>query len=60
LDGANDIVFNITGGEDMSLFEVNEIANLVRAAAHPDSRVIFGTIVDEKLQNEIRVTLFAA
>lgn len=60
LDGANDIVFNITGGEDMSLFEVNEIANLVRAAAHPDSRVIFGTIIDEKLQNEIRVTLFAA
>ncbi len=59
LDGAEGVVFNITGGEDMSLFEVSEIANLIRAAAHPDCRVIFGATMDEKMKDEIRVSLYA-
>ena len=59
LDSAKSILFNITGGEDMSLHEVTEIANLIRAAVHPDCRVIFGAILDEKIQDEIRVSLYA-
>ena len=59
LDGAESIVFNIMGGLDMSLFDVSEIADRVRAAAHPDCRVIFGAIVDEKMKDEIRVSLYA-
>ena len=53
-------MFNVSGGEDLSLFEVNEIANMIRAAAHLDCRVIFGAIVDEMMKDEIRVSLYAS
>jgi cell division protein FtsZ len=59
IDGARGILFNITGGDDMSLFEVNEAANLIRAAAHPDCRVIFGAVVDGTMKDAMRITVIA-
>jgi cell division protein FtsZ len=59
IDGARGILFNITGGDDMSLFEVNEAANLIRAAAHPDCRVIFGAVVDGTMKDTMRITVIA-
>ena len=56
LDGAQSIVINITGGPNLDLFEVNEAASLIRAAVHPDSRVIFGAIQDDQVQ-DMTVTL---
>ena len=47
IDGARSILFNIKGGEDLSLHEVNEAAELIRANAHPESNIIFGAVVDE-------------
>ncbi len=59
IDGARGILFNITGGNDLSLFEVNEAATLIRAAAHPDCRVIFGAVIDPNLKEEMRITVIA-
>lgn len=46
-------------GNDLSLFEVNEAATLIRAAAHPDCRVIFGAVIDPNMKDEIRITVIA-
>lgn len=59
IDGARGVLFNITGGPDMSLFEVNEAASLIKAAAHPDCNVIFGAVVDEAMKDKIRITVIA-
>ena len=59
IDGARGILFNITGGDDMSLHEVTEAANLIRAAAHPDCRVIFGAVVDANMKDKMRITVIA-
>ena len=59
IDGARGILFNITGGNDLSLFEVNEAATLIRAAAHPDCRVIFGAVIDPNMKDEMRITVIA-
>jgi len=59
IDGARGILFNITGGPDMSLFEVNEAASLIKSAAHPDCNVIFGAVVDEGMKDQIRITVIA-
>ncbi len=59
IDGARGILFNITGGPDLSLFEVNEAASLIKAAAHPDCNVIFGAVVDENMKDQIRITVVA-
>ncbi len=59
IDGARGILFNITGGNDLSLFEVNEAATLIRAAAHPDCRVIFGAVIDPNMKEEMRITVIA-
>jgi cell division protein FtsZ len=57
--GARSILLSITGGRDLSLYEVNEAAKAVAEAAHPDANIIFGAMVDEKLQNEVWVTVVA-
>ena len=57
--GAKSILLSITGGRDLSLFEVNEAAKAVAEAAHPDANIIFGAMVDEKLQDEVWVTVVA-
>ncbi len=59
IDGARGILFNITGGPDMSLHEVNEAATLIKSAAHPDCNVIFGAVVDESMKDTIRITVIA-
>ena len=57
--GAHSILLSITGGRDLSLYEVNEAAKAVADAAHPDANIIFGAMVDEKLQDEVWVTVVA-
>ena len=59
IDGARGILFNITGGPDMSLFEVHEAATLIKTAAHPDCNVIFGAVIDESMKEQIRITVVA-
>jgi cell division protein FtsZ len=59
IDGAQGILFNVTGGPDMSLFEVNQAASIIRETAHPDANLIFGAVVDESMGDEIRITVIA-
>ena len=59
IDGARGILFNITGGEDLSLFEVNEAASIIKQTAHPDVNLIFGAVIDKAMGDEIRVTVIA-
>ncbi|HFE66492.1 MAG TPA: cell division protein FtsZ [Chloroflexi bacterium] len=57
--GAKGILFNITGGSEMSLFEINQAAAVIRETAHPDVNLIFGAVIDEKMEDEVRVTVIA-
>jgi len=59
IDGARGILFNITGGKDLSLFEVNEAAAIIKESAHPEVNLIFGAQVDETMGDEIRITVIA-
>ncbi|EEG77621.1 cell division protein FtsZ [Dethiobacter alkaliphilus AHT 1] len=59
IDGARGVLLNITGGSDLGLFEVNEAADIVAEAADPDANIIFGAVIDEALQDEVRVTVIA-
>jgi cell division protein FtsZ len=59
VDGATGILLNITGGHDLGLFEVNEAAEIVQAAADSNSNIIFGAVIDEGMQEEVRVTVIA-
>lgn len=59
IDGARGILFNVTGGEDLTLFEINQAASLVRQAAHPDVNLIFGAVIDPTMKEEIRITVIA-
>ncbi len=59
MDGAHSILLSITGGRDLSLWEVNEAAKAVAEAAHPDANIIFGAMVDEKLDDQVWVTVVA-
>ena len=59
MDGARSILLSITGGRDLSLWEVNEAAKAVAEAAHPEANIIFGAMVDEKLDDAVWVTVVA-
>ena len=59
LEGARSILLSITGGRDLSLWEVNEAAKAVAEAAHPDANIIFGAMVDEKIADQVWVTVVA-
>ncbi len=59
MDGARSILLSITGGRDLSLWEVNESAKAVAEAAHPDANIIFGAMLDEKLEDQVWVTVVA-
>lgn len=59
IDGAHGILFNVTGGPDMSLYEVNQAAAIIRETAHPDANLIFGAVVDEAMGDELRITVIA-
>jgi cell division protein FtsZ len=59
LEGAKGILLSITGGRDLSLWEVNEAARAVQEAAHPDANIIFGAMLDDKLEDEVWITVVA-
>jgi cell division protein FtsZ len=59
IDGARGVLMNITGGTNLSLYEVNEAADIVSSAADPDVNMIFGAVINEDLKNEIVVTVIA-
>jgi cell division protein FtsZ len=59
IDGARGILFNVTGGPDMTLFEVNEAAEIIRRTAHPEVNIIFGAVIDEAMADKIRITVIA-
>lgn len=59
IEGAQGILFNVKGSGDLSLFEVNEAAELIRANAHPEANIIFGAVIDENMKDEIHMTVIA-
>jgi cell division protein FtsZ len=59
IDGARGILFNVTGGPDMTLYEINQAAAIIRETAHPDVNLIFGAVIDEKMTNKLRITVIA-
>jgi cell division protein FtsZ len=59
IDGAQGILFNVTGGPDLSLYEVNEAAEIIRRTADPEANIIFGAVVDPELKETIRITVIA-
>ncbi|WP_291278438.1 cell division protein FtsZ, partial [Galactobacter sp.] len=60
IDGAHGVLLSIQGGSDLGLFEINEAARLVQEVAHPEANIIFGTVIDDALGDEVRVTVIAA
>lgn len=59
IDGARGVLLNITGDANLGLFEVNEAAEIIASVADPDANIIFGAVIDENLEDEIRVTVIA-
>jgi cell division protein FtsZ len=59
IDGARGVLFNVTGGPNLTLFEVNQAAALIRETAHPDVNMIFGAVIDPNMSDEIHVTVIA-
>jgi cell division protein FtsZ len=59
IEGARGVLMNITGGPDLGLFEVNEAAEIIAAAADPNANIIFGAVIDENLKDEVRITVIA-
>ncbi|MDP7599435.1 MAG: cell division protein FtsZ, partial [Acidimicrobiales bacterium] len=59
IEGARGILLNISGPSDLGLFEVNEAAEVIHGVAHPDANIIFGTVVDDEMGSDVRVTVIA-
>lgn len=59
IEGARGVLLNITGGSSLSLFEVNEAAEIISQAADPEANIIFGAVIDEQMEEEVRVTVIA-
>jgi cell division protein FtsZ len=60
IEGARGILLTISGGSDLGLYEVNEAAEVIHGVAHPDANIIFGTVIDDDMGDEVRVTVIAA
>src|SRR6478735_2205148 len=60
IEGARGILLTIAGGSDLGLFEVNEAAEVIHSVAHPDANIIFGTVIDDEMGDEVRITVIAA
>ncbi len=58
-EGAGGVLFTITGGPDLTLFEVNEAAEIIHAAADPEANIIFGAVIDERMQNDVKISVIA-
>jgi cell division protein FtsZ len=59
ISGAQGVLFNVTGGSSLSLYEVDEAAEIVKATADPEANIIFGTVIDERMGDEIAITVIA-
>lgn len=59
IDGARGVLFNVTGGRDMGMHEINEAAETITSAIDPDANIIFGATIDEALEDELRITVIA-
>ena len=59
VDGAQGILINVTGGEDLTLMEINEASMMIQKNAHDDAHIIFGAVIDPKMEGEMRVTVIA-
>jgi cell division protein FtsZ len=59
INGARGILFNITGGPSLTLFEVNQAAAIIKETAHPEVNMIFGAVIDDNLEEELRITVIA-
>lgn len=59
IDGATGVLFNITGGPDLTLIELNEAAKIIYEAVDPDAQIIFGSVIDERMEGEVRITVVA-
>ncbi|HJB62394.1 MAG TPA: cell division protein FtsZ [Candidatus Microbacterium pullistercoris] len=60
IEGAHGVLLSIQGGSNLGIFEINDAARLVQEAAHPEANIIFGTVIDDTLGDEVRVTVVAA
>ena len=60
IEGARGILLNVSGPSDLGLFELNEAAEIIGQAAHPDANIIFGAVIDDSLGDEVRLTVIAA
>jgi cell division protein FtsZ len=60
IDGARGVLLMLAGGSDLGLFEVNEAADVITEAAHPEANIIFGAVIDDSLGDEVKVTVIAA
>ncbi|MCC6956086.1 MAG: cell division protein FtsZ [Anaerolineales bacterium] len=59
IDGAHGILFNVTGGPELTLFDVNQAAAIIKETAHPDVNLIFGAVIDPNLKDQVRITVIA-
>ncbi len=59
IDGAHGILFNVTGGPDLTLFDVNQAAAIIKETAHPDVNLIFGAVIDQNMKDAVRITVIA-
>ncbi len=60
IDGAKGILFTITGGKDLGMYELNEAATIITEKADPNAKIIYGTVIDENMKDEVRITVIAA
>ena len=59
IDGARGILFNVTGGPNLTLYEVNQAASIIKETAHPDVNLIFGAVIDPNMGDDLRITVIA-
>ena len=59
IDGARGVLFTITGGADLALFEVNEAAEIIHAAADPEANIIFGAVIDDRMGQDVKISVIA-
>ena len=59
IDGAKGILYNITGGNDLSMFEVDEASRIITEAADPDANIIFGAVINDSYTGEVKITVIA-
>jgi len=59
IEGAKGVLINITGGPDMTLFEVSEASSIVQKAADPEANIIFGTVIDPEIKDRMKITVIA-